>query len=168
MLPAPSMRCGMNSANNEPPAGGILDLTAKPANERSGYGRPNLEIVRVPVVPRPTPMNLDTRNPEPHHRSVINVPTNLSKDVNSNRPSEMSAQARKSQFVTGSVPPNSVGFTNVLDNRTIATNNLEITLVSPKKSSGAASGVPQLSPPTRNNTVSFVDYLKLSKKKLGA
>ncbi|XP_058809368.1 AT-rich interactive domain-containing protein 5B-like [Phymastichus coffea] len=153
MLSVPGVQCGTSTCNSEPPAGGILDLTAKPTNDRSGYGRPNLEIVRVPVVPRPTPLNLETRNFEAHHRSVINVPTNLSKDMNSSKPPDMSAQARnKSQFVTGSVPPNSVGYTNVLDNRTMATNNLEITLVSPKKSSGGVVGVPQLSPPTRNNT----------------
>lgn len=148
---------------------GILDLTQKPTgpNERPTYGRPNLEIVRVPVVPRPTPLNLETRNHHQHvdhqphypplHQPRITVASNLCKEVNNKPPSQTQAE-RKSQFVTGSVPPSPVGYANLLDSRAMATNNLEITLVSPKKTAGSLVGPPQFSPPSKNNHVVWMNH----------
>ncbi|OXU27406.1 hypothetical protein TSAR_003275 [Trichomalopsis sarcophagae] len=159
ILSAPNVRCGSSGSSMDANTSGVLDLTQKPSapNERPTYGRPNLEIVRVPVVPRPTPLNLETRN---HHQYVdhqphyprISVASNLCKEVNTKPPAQSQAE-RKNQFVTGSVPPSPVGYANVLDSRTMATNNLEITLVSPKKTAVGNAGPPQLSPPLRNNNV---------------
>lgn len=41
--------------------GGVLDLTQK-HNEKATFSRPSLEIVRVPIVPRPNPLNLEMRS----------------------------------------------------------------------------------------------------------
>lgn len=109
-----------NNLRMDPPPGGILDLTQRVIPEKPMLNRPNLEIVRVPVVPRPSPINLDTRN------------------------SSRDKFQPKSPFTPS-------GFPNVLDHKTITGNNLEITLVSPKK----APVTPQISvspvPPIRSN-----------------
>lgn len=83
------------------------------------FSRPSLEIVRVPIVQRPNLINLDTRNAH-----------NKTKTLDS---------PRKEQF------PN---YPSVLDSRTMASNNLEITLVNPKKQH-SSSQLP--SPPSRNS-----------------
>ncbi|XP_063989214.1 AT-rich interactive domain-containing protein 5B-like isoform X2 [Diachasmimorpha longicaudata] len=108
-------------------AGGVLDLTAKQLDKSQSFNRPNLEIVRVPVVPRPNPMNLELK-------SV----TIKEKIVDS---------SRKSPF---NYP--------MLDSRTMASNNLEITLVSPKTKPQA-----QLPSPVRNgNSISTVNNVNLN------
>ena len=101
---------------NESSPGGVLDLTQKHT-----FFRPSLEIVRVPVVPRPNPVNLETRNAH-------------NKNKNQESP-------RKDQFQN---------YSGVLDSRTMASNNLEITLVNPKKSHSSSPQLP--SPPNRNNS----------------
>ena len=96
--------------------GGVLDLTQKPA-----FFRPSLEIVRVPVVPRPNPINLETRNAHNRDKTL--------------------ESPRKGQFSN---------YAGMIDSRTMASNNLEITLVNPKKLHSSSPQLP--SPPTRNNT----------------
>lgn len=56
----PSASSGVNLVRTENPhhlPGGVLDLTQKQT-----FSRPNLEIVRVPVLSRPSPLNLDTKS----------------------------------------------------------------------------------------------------------
>ncbi|XP_043460980.1 uncharacterized protein PB18E9.04c-like [Leptopilina heterotoma] len=101
------------SPRNECLPTGVLDLTQK---QQPTFFRPSLEIVRVPVVPRPNPIDFDTRNS--HNKS--------------------SSSPRKEQF------PN---YPTLLDTRTMASNNLEITLVNPKKQH---SNSPLPSPTSRN------------------
>ncbi|KAK2585988.1 hypothetical protein KPH14_010561 [Odynerus spinipes] len=108
--------------------GEVLDLTQKP-NEKATYSRPSLEIVRVPVVPRPNPLNLETRK----------SPTN--KD----RPTDCTTKR-------ASFP----GYQTVLDSRTMASNNLEITLVNPKQKNNHSNVPPPShvqipSPPNRTS-----------------
>lgn len=98
------------SCNNDIGQGGVLDLTQK-SSEKPTFPRPNIEIVpvvRVPVVQRPNPLNLDVRNSPAKDklsdRSVVECP-------------------KRVPFPA---------YQNVIDSRTIASNNLEITLVDPK------------------------------------
>ncbi|XP_070530554.1 uncharacterized protein [Cardiocondyla obscurior] len=95
------------SSNNDIGQAGVLDLTQK-SSEKPTFPRPSLEIVRVPVVQRPNPLNLDVRNLS-------------TKDKLSDRPA----------FECPKLVPLSA-YQNVIDSRTIASNNLEITLVNPK------------------------------------
>ncbi|XP_043268787.1 AT-rich interactive domain-containing protein 5B-like isoform X2 [Venturia canescens] len=98
----PSPHAPSNNHPNKQSANPILNLTQK-LTDRS-FVRPHLEIVRVPVVPRSSPLNLDMKSPSP--KSTL-------QDTN----------ARKSTFPC---------YGGMLDSRTMASNNLEITLVSPK------------------------------------
>ncbi|XP_015112997.1 uncharacterized protein LOC107038413 isoform X2 [Diachasma alloeum] len=108
-------------------AGGVLDLTAKQLDKSQSFSRPNLEIVRVPVVPRPNPMNLELKS--------VTIKEKISEP------------SRKSPF---NYP--------MLDSRTMASNNLEITLVSPKVKPQA-----QLPSPVRNgNSISTVNNVNLN------
>ncbi|XP_032691074.1 uncharacterized protein LOC116853882 isoform X2 [Odontomachus brunneus] len=94
-----------SSGNND--TGGILDLTQK-FSEKPTFPRPSLEIVRVPVVPRPNPLNLEVRS-SPASNKLVDKPVDCPKRV---------------PFPA---------YQNVIDSRTIASNNLEITLVNPKQ-----------------------------------
>lgn len=125
-------------SNNQPnKQTSILNLTHK-STDRS-FVRPNLEIVRVPVVPRSAPLNLDMKN------SIS--PKNTLHDTNSRKTSSFPCYA------------------GMLDGRTMASNNLEITLVSPKRRNHppTSSQLHQVSPspppisrlqnsPSNNNT----------------
>ncbi|XP_043495814.1 uncharacterized protein LOC122520005 [Polistes fuscatus] len=106
--------------------GGVLDLTQKPT-EKATFSRPSLEIVRVPVVPRPNPLNLEMRK----------SPTIKDKPM-------------ECTIKRGSFP----SYQTVLDSRTMASNNLEITLVNPKQKTnynGVPSHVQIPSPPNRTS-----------------
>lgn len=142
----------MNS-QNDAAASGILDLTQKPTlkSERQSYTRPSLEIVKVPVVIRPNrEVNHEARNLEPHRHHSKPSSSHIKEPSRHIPPHE--AQRKTPQFVTGSVSTNAVGgaYGGVLDSRTMASNNLEITLVSPKKTAGE-TGTPQLSPSSRSS-----------------
>lgn len=64
--PQPSMSNGFHQ-------GGVLDLTRKNEKQQhSSYPRPSLEIVRVPVVPRPNPLNLERKVPK--ERGTVHEP----------------------------------------------------------------------------------------------
>lgn len=123
--------------SNDIGQGGVLDLTQK-SNEKSTFPRPSLEIVRVPVVPRPNPLNLEVRN----------LPA--AKD----KPTLDRSSADCSKRV--SFP----AYQNVIDSRTIASNNLEITLVNPKQKNNhhpnAPSHVQIPSPPNKNNAMGTI------------
>ena len=117
------------SNNNDVVAhGGVLDLTQK-SPDKPVFPRPSLEIVKVPVVPRPNPLNLEMRNSS----AAKEKPTDCSK---------------RSTFP---------GYQNVLDSRTMASNNLEITIVNPAKQRNSHSGTPSPvrvpSPPNRSSTI---------------
>ncbi|XP_076164270.1 uncharacterized protein LOC143145108 isoform X3 [Ptiloglossa arizonensis] len=116
-----------NNNNNDLVAhGGVLDLTQK-SGEKPVFPRPSLEIVKVPVVPRPNPLNLEMRNSS----TAKEKPTDCSK---------------RSPYP---------GYQNVLDSRTMASNNLEITIVNPKQKNNHAS-IPTVrvpSPPNRTGTM---------------
>ena len=153
-LPGSTPRCG----EMQPPSG-ALDLTQKacPGGERPGYARPNLEIVRVPVVPRPAPLNLETV-----HRGIMSGHSSGPKEplLNSVKP-PASPTCKVPPYVPSSAPPNPVGYPNVLDSRAMSTNNLEITLVSPKKTSGGSVAQPHLNTPNRNNSVVRIETVLL-------
>ncbi|KAK0159627.1 hypothetical protein PV327_010722 [Microctonus hyperodae] len=107
---------------------GVLDLTSKQQQQlidKPTFSRPNLEIVRVPIVPRPNVMNLEMKN----------------SSINDNKLSESS---KKSPF----------NYPMMLDTRTMASNNLEITLVNPKQPKSqtppALSYSKSPSPPLKN------------------
>ena len=123
--------------SNDIGQGGVLDLTQK-SNEKSTFPRPSLEIVRVPVVPRPNPLNLEVRN----------LPA--AKD----KPTLDRSSADCSKRV--SFP----AYQNVIDSRTIASNNLEITLVNPKQKNNHHPNVPSHvqipSPPNKNNAMGTI------------
>ncbi|XP_071871543.1 uncharacterized protein isoform X3 [Bombus fervidus] len=110
--------------NNDPVYGGVLDLTQK--SNKPVFPRPSLEIVKVPVVPRPNPLNLEMRN-----SSIKEKPTDCSK---------------RSTFP---------GYQNVLDSRTMASNNLEITIVNPKQKNNHLSTPThvRVSSPSRNSAI---------------
>ncbi|XP_046599199.1 formin-J isoform X1 [Neodiprion lecontei] len=94
--PVPVMLPQNNVVNN---SSDVLDLTRR-AQEKPAFSRPSLEIVRVPIVPRPNPLNLDIKNTE------------------------------KVQLET---PKKTINYPNMLDSRTMVSNNLEITLVNPSQ-----------------------------------
>lgn len=98
-------------------------------------------------------MNPEARNFEAH-RQFSKPTSSLVKETSSRHIPPHESQRKTPQFVTGSVATNAVGgaYVGVLDSRTMATNNLEITLVSPKKTIGE-TGTPQLSPSSRSNNV---------------
>ncbi|XP_035719860.1 AT-rich interactive domain-containing protein 5B-like isoform X1 [Vespa mandarinia] len=107
---------------------GVLDLTQKPI-EKATFSRPSLEIVRVPVVPRPNPLNLEMRK----------SPTIKDKSTD--------CTTKRASFP---------GYQTVLDSRTMASNNLEITLVNPKQKINNHNSVPSShvqipSPPNRTS-----------------
>lgn len=107
---------------------GVLDLTQKPI-EKATFSRPSLEIVRVPVVPRPNPLNLEMRKSP----TIKDKPTDC--------------MTKRASFP---------GYQTVLDSRTMASNNLEITLVNPKQKINNHSSVPSShvqipSPPNRTS-----------------
>ncbi|XP_014480478.1 PREDICTED: verprolin-like isoform X2 [Dinoponera quadriceps] len=109
--------------------GGVLDLTQK-FSEKPTFPRPSLEIVRVPVVPRPNPLNLEMRSSP------------------AGKPADKSADCPKR------VP--FPAYQNVIDSRTIASNNLEITLVNPKQKNNhlsAPSHVQIPSPPNKSSSM---------------
>ncbi|XP_018370849.1 PREDICTED: AT-rich interactive domain-containing protein 5B-like isoform X1 [Trachymyrmex cornetzi] len=126
----------MNSNNDVGQGGSVLDLTQK--TEKPTFPRPSLEIVRVPVVQRPNPLNLDVRN------------SPVAKDKLSDRP--VVDCPKRIPFPA---------YQNVIDSRTIASNNLEITLVNPKHKNNhhvIPSHVQIPSPPNKNaiGTISSV------------
>ncbi|XP_076231679.1 uncharacterized protein LOC143177564 [Calliopsis andreniformis] len=108
--------------------GGVLDL-AQRTTDKPVFPRPNLEIVKVPVVPRPNPLNLEMR----YSSAAKEKPTDCSK---------------RSTFP---------GYQNMLDSRTMASNNLEITIVNPNKQKSNHTSAPTPvrvpSPPNRGNTI---------------
>ncbi|XP_034181511.2 uncharacterized protein LOC117604966 isoform X1 [Osmia lignaria lignaria] len=113
--------------NHESTHTGVLDLTQR-SNDKPIFPRPSLEIVKVPVVPRPNPLNLEMRNSS----AIKEKPTDYSK---------------RSTFP---------GYQNVLDGRTMASNNLEITIVSPKQKHSHMNGPTshmRAPSPSRNNAV---------------
>ncbi|XP_025990965.1 AT-rich interactive domain-containing protein 5B isoform X2 [Solenopsis invicta] len=121
------------STNNDIGQGGsVLDLTQK-SSEKPTFPRPSLEIVRVPVVQRPNPLNLDVRNPpaakEKPDRPAIDCP-------------------KRVPFPA---------YQNVIDSRTIASNNLEITLVNPKHKNNHHPSMPSHvqipSPPNKSGAI---------------
>ncbi|XP_023245009.1 mucin-17-like [Copidosoma floridanum] len=144
-VPALSVpRC--NSTDNQ--AVGALDLSRQP----NSSSRTNLEIVKVPVVPRPTPLNLETHNRTGGFISatelVMSKPPESRKNINSNN---LYIPGPPLMPSSNAAAPG--GYLNVLDNRTMTSNNLEITLVSPKKGVNMV-GLPELSPPiVRSNNV---------------
>lgn len=114
--------------------GGVLDLTARQSEKinqssNQSFTRPNLEIVRVPVVPRPNPINLEMKSVTIKDKSLDS--------------------SRKSPF---SYP--------MLDSRTMASNNLEITLVNPKVKAQ------QPSPVRNGNTISNNVNLNLQNSRM--
>lgn len=115
---------------------GVLDLTQK-SSEKPTFPRPSLEIVRVPVVQRPNPLNLDVRN------------SLAAKDKSSDRPA---ADCPKR------VP--FPAYQNVIDSRTIASNNLEITLVNPKHKNNHHLSMPSHvqipSPPNKSSAIGTI------------
>lgn len=115
--------CSSNDAGH----GSILDLTQK-TNEKPTFPRPSLEIVRVPTVPRPNPLNLEMRN------------SSVSKD----KPTDCSKR----------VP--FPAYQNVIDSRTIASNNLEITLVNPKQKNNHLSAPPHVQVPNPSSKSSMM------------
>lgn len=125
-------RSQYSQMSNDIGQGGVLDLTQK-SNEKS---RPNLEIVKVPVVPRPNPLNLEVRN------------LSAAKD----KPTLNRSSADCSKRV--SFPP----YQNVIDSRTIASNNLEITLVNPKQKNNHHPSTPSHvpSPPNKSNAIGTI------------
>ncbi|XP_044012839.1 GATA zinc finger domain-containing protein 14-like isoform X2 [Aphidius gifuensis] len=100
-----------NNSNNNNSNVDILDLTSRIGEPSKKYSRPNLEIVRVPVVQRPNILNLDIKK--------YNNSNNNNIDNNDGKLYDNKNYCYK----------------NMLDNnnRTITTNNLEITLVNPKQ-----------------------------------
>ncbi|XP_054009384.1 uncharacterized protein LOC128892840 isoform X2 [Hylaeus anthracinus] len=117
----------MNNNNDSIAHGGVLDLTQK-YGDKPVFPRPSLEIVKVPVVPRPNPLNLEMRNSS----TAKEKPTDCSK--------------------RGTFP----GYQNVLDSRTMASNNLEITIVNPKQKNNHTSTPTTVrvpSPPNRSNAM---------------
>ncbi|XP_029670353.1 uncharacterized protein LOC115239780 isoform X2 [Formica exsecta] len=132
-------RSQYSQMSNDNGQGGVLDLTQK-SNEKLTFPRPSLEIVRVPVVPRPNPLNLEVRN------------LSAAKD----KPTLDRSSADCSKRV--SFPP----YQNVIDSRTIASNNLEITLVNPNKQKNnhhpsIPSHVQIPSPPNKSNAIGAVN-----------
>lgn len=116
-----------SSGNND--TGGILDLRQK-FGEKPTFPRPSLEIVRVPVVPRPNPLNLEVRS-SPASNKPVDKPVDCPKRV---------------PFPA---------YQNVIDSRTIASNNLEITLVNPKQKNNHLNTPPHAqipSPPNKSNS----------------
>jgi len=113
--------------------GNVLDLTQK-SGEKPTFPRPSLEIVRVPVVQRPNPLNLDVRN------------SLMAKDKTSDRPVDC---PKRIPFPA---------YQNVIDSRTIASNNLEITLVNPKHKNNhlIPSHVQIPSPPNKNSAIGTI------------
>ncbi|XP_012222365.1 uncharacterized protein [Linepithema humile] len=126
------------SGGNDSGQGGVLDLTQKP-NEKPTFPRPSLEIVRVPVVPRPNLLNMEMRN------------SPVAKDKPSDRPAV---------DCTKRIP--FPAYQNVIDSRTIASNNLEITLVNPKQKNNhhlntAPSHVQIPSPPNKSSLMGTIN-----------
>ncbi|XP_071563691.1 uncharacterized protein [Temnothorax nylanderi] len=122
------------SSSNDIGQGGVLDLTQK-SDEKPTFPRPSLEIVRVPVVQRPNPLNLDVRN------SPV-------KDKPSDRP--VADCPKRVPFPA---------YQNVIDSRTIASNNLEITLVNPKHKNNHHLMPPHVqipSPPNKSNAIGVI------------
>ena len=113
-------------SNNDPVYGGVLDLTQK--SSKPVFPRPSLEIVKVPVVPRPNPLNLEMRN---NSSTIKEKPQDCSK---------------RSTFP---------GYQNVLDSRTMASNNLEITIVNPKQKNNhlSTSAHVRAPSPPRNSAI---------------
>ncbi|XP_011269256.1 rho GTPase-activating protein gacJ isoform X3 [Camponotus floridanus] len=130
-------RSQYSQMSNDIGQGGVLDLTQK-SNEKPTFPRPSLEIVRVPVVPRPNPLNLEMRN------------LSGAKD----KPTLDRSSADCSKRV--SFPP----YQNVIDSRTIASNNLEITLVNPKQKNNHHPSTPSHvqipSPPNKSNAIGTI------------
>lgn len=138
----------LNCRGNEMvPNSDILDLSPKAAEPpKNLYKMPNLEIVKVPVVPRPKPLKLEV-SPHKEYINSVKPPPGMQLPPNSRQASDART---KNQFITGRVTPNPPSiYANVLDGR----NNLEITLVSPKKSAGGSAIINSHSPPpVRNNS----------------
>lgn len=133
-------RLQYSQMSNDIGQGSVLDLTQK-SNEKP-FPRPSLEIVRVPVVPRPNPLNLEVRNlSAAKDKSIID---------------RSSADCSKRV----SFPP----YQNVIDSRTIASNNLEITLVNPKQKNNHHPSTPSHvqipSPPNKNNAIGTVNSVQ--------
>ncbi|XP_029165143.1 flocculation protein FLO11-like isoform X2 [Nylanderia fulva] len=122
--------------SNDIGQGGVLDLTQK-SNEKP-FPRPSLEIVRVPVVPRPNPLNLEVRN----------LPAAKDKPTLDRSSADCS---KRVPFPT---------YQNVIDSRTIASNNLEITLVNPKQKNNHHPNTPSHvqipSPPNKSNPMGTI------------
>lgn len=116
--------------NQNPPvnsSSGVLDLTQRTDERPPNFSRPSLEIVRVPVVPKPNPLNLEMKSRE--------------------KPNPPMEQPKKNQ-----------GFNypaNMLDSRTMVSNNLEITLVNPTSKQKTQQQMTSAPPPPhihqRNN-----------------
>lgn len=127
----------MSSNNDIGQGGSVLDLTQK-SSEKPTFPRPSLEIVRVPVVQRPNPLNLDVRN------------SPAAKDKPSDRPA-VDCPKR--------VP--FPAYQNVIDSRTIASNNLEITLVNPKHKNNHHLSMPSHvqipSPPNKSGAIGTIN-----------
>lgn len=124
------------SSSNDIGQGGVLDLTQKSIEKPTTFPRPSLEIVKVPVVQRPNPLNLDVRN-------------SPAKDKSSDRP--VADCPRRIPFPA---------YQNVIDSRTIASNNLEITLVNPKHKNNhllMSSHVQIPSPPNKSNAIGTIN-----------
>lgn len=124
----------MNS-NNDIGQGGVLDLTQK-SGEKPTFPRPSLEIVRVPVVQRPNPLNLDVRNSPAKDKLSDRTPVDCPKRV---------------PFPA---------YQNVIDSRTIASNNLEITLVNPKHKNNHHLMPPHVqipSPPNKGSAIGTIN-----------
>ncbi|XP_012535541.1 uncharacterized protein LOC105836206 isoform X2 [Monomorium pharaonis] len=124
------------SSNDIGQGGAVLDLTQK-SSEKLSFPRPSLEIVRVPVVQRPNPLNLDVRN-------------SPAKDKPSDRPAVDCPKQ---------VP--FPAYQNVIDSRTIASNNLEITLVNPKHKNNHHLSIPSHvqipSPPNKSGAIGTIN-----------
>lgn len=130
-------RSQYSQMSNDIGQGGVLDLTQK-SNEKPTFPRPSLEIVRVPVVPRPNPLNLEMRN----------LPGAKDKQTLDRSSADCSKRV--------SFPP----YQNVIDSRTIASNNLEITLVNPKQKNNHHPNTPSHvqipSPPNKSNAIGTI------------
>ncbi|XP_011645667.1 myb-like protein P [Pogonomyrmex barbatus] len=130
-----SQHLQMSSSNDV--GQGVLDLTQK-SSEKPTFPRPSLEIVRVPVVQRPNPLNLDVRNSlatkeKASERSVADFPKRVPHPA----------------------------YQNVIDSRTIASNNLEITLVNPKQKNNHHLSTPSHvqipSPPNKISAIGTIN-----------
>ncbi|XP_014221711.1 flocculation protein FLO11-like isoform X2 [Trichogramma pretiosum] len=136
---SPIMYQGPSTSNRSSPRpADVLDLSRKTSSQsiqQPELSRANLEIVKVPVIPRPKPLNLEISSLRKEREGTS---PKLSQAPISGTPHTLAGldSRSKSQFITGkAVPSTRTTYTDpLLEARTMVSSNLEITLVSPRKS----------------------------------